>query len=133
MMMALLLMGAQGSAMIVAVLMLRALLLDHLPKATFCALWALVAAQPARAPLRDEPPGPLGPRLAPAAPRRRWRRSPWGCRYNRYRRRPPQQHGHCRRNAGRQRFTDRSPHTCRGFSPARPHGAGRRSTTGHTR
>ena len=45
MMMTLLLMGAQGSAMIVAVLMLRALLLDHLPKATFCALWALVAAR----------------------------------------------------------------------------------------
>lgn len=41
----LLLMGAQGSAMIVAVLVLRALLLDRLPKATFCALWVLVAAR----------------------------------------------------------------------------------------
>lgn len=45
MMTTLLLMGTQGSAMIVAVLVLRALLLDHLPKATFCALWALVAAR----------------------------------------------------------------------------------------
>ncbi len=41
----LLVMGAQGSAMIVAVLVLRAFLLNRLPKATFCALWALVAAR----------------------------------------------------------------------------------------
>lgn len=41
----LLLMGVQGSAMIVAILVLRALLLDRLPKATFCALWVLVVAR----------------------------------------------------------------------------------------
>lgn len=39
----LLTMGAQGSAMILAILVLRALLLNRLPKATFCVLWILVA------------------------------------------------------------------------------------------
>ena len=41
--MTLITMGIQGSAMIVVVLILRACLLNRLPKATFCALWYLVA------------------------------------------------------------------------------------------
>ncbi len=38
-------MGVQGSVMIVTVLVLCALLINRLPKVTFCALWALVTAR----------------------------------------------------------------------------------------
>lgn len=110
MMTTLLLMGAQGSTMIVAVLVLRALLLDHLPKATFCALWALVAA-----------------RLHGSNGHR------WDSPLGRFFFDARNQQFRSTRNAGCQRFADRSPHTCRRFSAARPHGADRRSTTGHTR